>query len=249
MSEKKPPDDLHQSVKKPADRHYLSKVNQKSCKHDINTVIEPRVNVNDDMKAIRTGKATYRNENGNHTYIVNGRTYGVHTEKKSFGRTYPMRGDGFHTLNRGAYQALGVYNENGKTPQAQKALDRQREAFLRSKYGYDKTNKRYDPVMQAKVTRDQESAHKVWERVKGKEQSSMKQTSENAAMAGLDSRSKLEKAKEAAAVKPPTQSMQQTSRNAAMAGDYSKSKLEKAKEAAKNTQAPKPPTQSPKRTR
>ena len=77
----------------------------------------------------------------------------------------------------------------------------------------------------------------------------MKQTSENAAMAGLDSRSKLEKAKEAAAVKPPTQSMQQTSRNAAMAGDYSKSKLEKAKEAAKNTQAPKPPTQSPKRTR
>jgi hypothetical protein len=63
------------------------------------------------------------------------------------------------------------------------------------------------------------------------------------------SKSKLEKAKEAAAVKPPTQSMQQISRNAAMAGDYSKSKLEKAKEAAKNTQAPKPPTQSPKRTR
>ena len=251
MSEKKPPDDLHQSVKKPADRHYLSKVNQTSCKRNINTVIEPGVNVNDDMKAIRAGKATYRNENGNHTYIVNGRTYGVHAEKKSFGTTYPIRGEGFHTLNRGTYQALGVYMKHGKTPQAQKALDGQRETFLRSKYGYDKTNKRYDPVMQAKVTRDQESAHKVWETVKGKEQSSMKQTSKNAAMAGLstsqspahgDSRSKLEKAKEAAKNKSqPSRTLNQS---------QSQSKLDKAKETTqKNAQTLKPPTQSPKRTR
>jgi hypothetical protein len=252
MSERKPPDDLHKSVKKPADRHYFSKVQQGSCSKDNNTVIEPRVNVNDDMRAIRDGKATYRNENGAHTYTVNGRTYGVHNDSKHFGRTYPMRGDGFHPLNRGGYQALGVYNKHGNTHQAQKALDGHRNAFLSNdKKAYDKKNKRHDPVMQSKCTRDQQSGRKVWETVKGQQQSQMQQTSRNAAMAGFptsqspthgDSKSKLEKAKEAAKNKSqPSQTSNPS---------QSQSKLAKAKETTqKNTQAPKPPTQSPKRTR
>ncbi|MFM6632908.1 MAG: hypothetical protein ACKPJK_27965 [Microcystis panniformis] len=247
MSEEKPPDDLHKFVKKPADRHYFSKVNQGSCKKKDNTVIEPRVNVNADMKAIRAGRATYGKETTvtpdgktcttHHTYTVNGRTYGVHadkTDKKTYGTTFPIRGDGFHPLNRGGYQALSVYNKHGDTPQAEKALNGQRNSFLKSK----------DPVMQSIFTRDQVSGRKVWETVKRKQQSQMQSqmqpTSKNAAMAGF---SKLAKAKEAAA-KNKSQPSQTSNQS------QSQSKVAKDKETQqKNAQAPKPPTQSPKRTR
>jgi hypothetical protein len=50
---------------------------------------------------------------------VNGRTYGVHD-----GTLYPISGTGFHQLNRGAFQALGVLNKFGDTSQARVILAR-----------------------------------------------------------------------------------------------------------------------------
>jgi hypothetical protein len=48
-----------------------------------------------------------------------GRTYGVHD-----GTLYPLSGPGFHQLSRGAFQALGVFNRFGNTPQAHTILER-----------------------------------------------------------------------------------------------------------------------------
>lgn len=53
------------------------------------------------------------------TFEINGRTYGVHD-----GTLFPMSGPGFHQLNRGAFQALGVLNKFGDTPQAHAILGR-----------------------------------------------------------------------------------------------------------------------------
>jgi hypothetical protein len=75
----------------------------------VNTVIVPGVDVGMDVAGIRAGKAA--RVDGNH--VINGRTYGSHD-----GTLYPISGPGFHQLNRGAFQALGVLNKFGDTPQA-----------------------------------------------------------------------------------------------------------------------------------
>jgi len=50
-------------------------------------------------------------------FIVNDRTYGFHN-----GTLYPISGPGFHTLDRGAYKALGVFNKFGNSQQAKSIL-------------------------------------------------------------------------------------------------------------------------------
>lgn len=48
-------------------------------------------------------------QNGIYTYTVNGRTYGVHEN----GTLFPMSGNGFVDLTRGAFRVVGIYNQYG----------------------------------------------------------------------------------------------------------------------------------------
>ena len=97
-------------VRRPAARHTLKKVTQGSVAKEVNTVIEPRVDVAADVEAINAGNAQFSvTDNGVRTYTVNGRTYGVEPN----GTLYPMTGDGFIVLNRNAYKVLGIFNKFG----------------------------------------------------------------------------------------------------------------------------------------
>jgi hypothetical protein len=100
----------------PASRHQLRSVKQGTYARDLNTVIEPGVDVAGDIAAINRGLAK---RIGN-TFEINGRSYGV----KEGGTLYPISGPGFHQLNRGAFQALGVLNKFGNTPIAMEILSK-----------------------------------------------------------------------------------------------------------------------------
>lgn len=99
------------SLNSPATRHYADKVTQTSVAKEVNTVIDRAVvDISADVAAIRSGQA----QNVGDTFVVNGRTYGMHD-----GTLYPMSGPGLYTLDRGGYKALGVLNKFGDTPQAE----------------------------------------------------------------------------------------------------------------------------------
>lgn len=102
------------NLKSPNKRHYLGSINQKTAAKDLNTVIAPSVDVAGDVAGIRSGQGTVQ---GN-TISINGRTYGYHD-----GVLYPMSGDGFYTLDRGAFKAIGVYNQFGNVARAETILD------------------------------------------------------------------------------------------------------------------------------
>jgi hypothetical protein len=101
-------------LRPPADRHKLTKVDQRTVAKDLNTVIESGIDVAGDVADINAGKAI---RSGN-TYTINGRTYGFHDDI-----LYPISGSGFHQLDRGAFKALGVYNKFGNTSKAIEILD------------------------------------------------------------------------------------------------------------------------------
>ncbi|NVI97945.1 hypothetical protein HUW63_29015 [Myxococcus sp. AM001] len=106
---------------KPVDRHYIRKVlPSKFPAKDKNTVIESRVDVSRDVKEINEGKAKQGNASGTVTWTLNKRTYGAHSN----GTLFPIRGAGFHELNRGAYKALEVYNKFKDTPRAKEIMDK-----------------------------------------------------------------------------------------------------------------------------
>ncbi|RYZ15857.1 MAG: hypothetical protein EOO70_05860 [Myxococcaceae bacterium] len=105
---------------RPADRHFIRKVDQSSVAKDKNTVIESRVDVSRDVREINEGKAKKGSESGTVTWAINGRTYGAHTN----GTLFPIRGSGLHELNRSAFKALGVYNKFSDTPRAKEILDK-----------------------------------------------------------------------------------------------------------------------------
>jgi len=92
-------------------------VDQKTVTKEVNTVIEPGVEAAAaaEIKEIRAGNVTRVNG----TYTINGRTYGVHDQT-----LFPISGPGFHQLNRGAFQALGVLNKFDGTPQAYDILSK-----------------------------------------------------------------------------------------------------------------------------
>lgn len=75
----------------------------------------PWVNFGQDLAAILAGHAV---RNGNR-FRVNGREYML----EGGGRLYPVSGDGLVQLGRGAYQALGLYNDIGLTEMAETQLD------------------------------------------------------------------------------------------------------------------------------
>ncbi|MCP3162310.1 hypothetical protein [Myxococcus qinghaiensis] len=106
-------------LKAPNVRHFIRKVDQGSTAKEKNSVLETRVNVSRDVKEINEGKAKKGNESGVMTWTLNGRTYGDHS-----GTLYPIRGAGVHELNRGAFRALGLYNEFKDTPRAREYMDK-----------------------------------------------------------------------------------------------------------------------------
>lgn len=107
------------ALKAPNVRHYIRKVGQDSTAKEKNSVLESSVNVSRDVKEINEGKARKGNESGVMTWTLNRRTYGDHG-----GTLYPIRGDGVHELNRGAYRALGLYNDFKDTPRAREYMDK-----------------------------------------------------------------------------------------------------------------------------
>jgi hypothetical protein len=104
-----------QPLRPPAARHTATRVGQRTLAKEVNTVIEPGVDVAGDVAAINAGKATRVGGN----WVVNGRTYGAHD-----GTLYPIEGPGFHQLTRGAFKALGVYNKFGNTAEAAEILSK-----------------------------------------------------------------------------------------------------------------------------
>jgi hypothetical protein len=80
-----------------------------------NTVIEPWVDVDADIRAILEGNSIRSGAD----YIVGGRVYGV----EESGTLFPRRGPGFIELDRASYKALGVYNVHGESARAEEILD------------------------------------------------------------------------------------------------------------------------------
>jgi hypothetical protein len=111
------------TCRRPAARHTLRKVTQGSVAKNLNTVIEPRVNVADDVEAINAGRAVPgMTSDGIRTYTVNGRIYGI----EGNGTLFPMSGNGFNMLNRNAYKLLGIFNGFGETKRAFEIVELQR---------------------------------------------------------------------------------------------------------------------------
>lgn len=91
-------------------RHSIRSVRQGGLKKGQNTVAEPGIDMKRDVDAINAGQGT---RDGNF-YTVNGRTY----ELIRGDHLVPSSGPGFHSLNRGEFDALGIFNKFGDTPQA-----------------------------------------------------------------------------------------------------------------------------------
>jgi len=103
------------NLRAPAKRHWATRVGQSTLAKNMNTVIEPGVDVAGDVAKINAGLAQRTSE----SFVVDSRIYAVHGET-----LYPVSGPGFHQLNRGAFKALGVFNTLGRTLRATEILDR-----------------------------------------------------------------------------------------------------------------------------
>lgn len=103
-------------ARRPADRHYFNCINQKSPPKDRNTVIMPWVDVARDVAAINRGEAIRQGDR----YTVHGRVYGLEPS----GTLFPIDGDGFVQLSRGAYAALGAFRTLGFTAQTERIVAR-----------------------------------------------------------------------------------------------------------------------------
>jgi hypothetical protein len=101
------------AYKTPNGRHYAKSVKQGSTTKEKNTVIMPGVDVAADVTAINSGSVKKVDDK----FTVNGRTYGHHD-----GILFPIEGKGFYLLGRGAFNALGVYNDFKNTAKADQIL-------------------------------------------------------------------------------------------------------------------------------
>ena len=90
----------------PVDRHYLLRIKWNSPNAELTTVIDPSVNVAQDVADINAGRGT---QVGNEI-TVNGRTYGL---KGTSPTLYPIDGDGLYQLDRAGYAALKAYITKG----------------------------------------------------------------------------------------------------------------------------------------
>lgn len=97
-------------------RHSIKHVKQGGVKKAKNTVAEPNIDMNADVESINRGEGT---RNGN-LYTVNGRTY----ELVNGDHLVPHSGPGFHNLNRGELDALGIFNKLGNTEKSRELASR-----------------------------------------------------------------------------------------------------------------------------
>lgn len=81
-----------------------------------NTVIRSWVDVASDVRAINDGRGI----RAGNMVTINERTYGI----KPNATLYPISGLGFVLLDRGAYKALGYYNDFGITDLAEEEMNR-----------------------------------------------------------------------------------------------------------------------------
>jgi hypothetical protein len=102
-------------IRIPEARHRATRVGRRSQPHGrVNTVALPWVDFHQDLADILAGGAT---RDGNR-FDVNGRTYVL----EGGGRLYPLSGEGLVQIGRGAYRALGMYNNWGLTEIAEVRL-------------------------------------------------------------------------------------------------------------------------------
>ncbi|WP_394796482.1 hypothetical protein [Armatimonas sp.] len=105
----------------PSDRHRVQKVRQKTAAKDRNTVVLPSVDMRADCEAINRGEGEFNKQNAE--YALAGRVYSVHGEELPL-VLFPVRGDGFFPLSRGAFKALGVLNDVEDRARAIEIMDR-----------------------------------------------------------------------------------------------------------------------------
>lgn len=135
MSQTKTTNNLHTKVGYPCERHIYSKINQKTIAKETNTIIEPGVDYNKDIKDIREGKAKYIADAEKQQFEVNGRTYKIHDKarKNGYYRSYPIEGNGMHKLNRGEFQAFKMYKTHSNNPQLlKKIISNQKKSYVKS---------------------------------------------------------------------------------------------------------------------
>ena len=96
-------------------RHILTRVRRSTRRKNRNAVVDPTVDLQADIDVINSGRAT---RSGN-LWDVSGRTYHV----DATGHAWPVSGAGVYSLDRGAFLALGIYNELGLTEMAESLLD------------------------------------------------------------------------------------------------------------------------------
>ncbi|MFN8637583.1 MAG: hypothetical protein U0893_27335 [Chloroflexota bacterium] len=103
-------------MRPPSARHRAERIDRNTHPHgDVNTVAMPWVDFNEDVQAIREGRA-FRDGN---RFVVNGREYVL----EGNGRLFPTTGAGLYRIGRGAYRALGRYNEGGLVAAVEAQLD------------------------------------------------------------------------------------------------------------------------------
>jgi hypothetical protein len=102
-------------IRIPEARHRVAHAGERTYPHgDVNTVAMPWVDFGQDLADILAGGAT---RDGNR-FDVNGRIYVL----EGGGRLYPLSGEGLAQIGRGAYRALGMYNDWGLTEIAEVRL-------------------------------------------------------------------------------------------------------------------------------
>jgi hypothetical protein len=103
----------------PEARHRAARVGERTNPHgDVNTVAMPWVDFGQDLADILAGRSM---RDGNR-FSVNGRRYVL----EGSGRLYPLSGEGLFQVGRGAYRALGMYNDWGLTEIAEVRLGQAR---------------------------------------------------------------------------------------------------------------------------
>jgi hypothetical protein len=103
-------------LRPPSARHRAERVNRRIQPHGpLNTVAMPWVDFGRDFAAIRAGQCV---RDGNR-FSVHDREYVMEGD----GRLFPTTGEGLYRIGRGAYRALGRYNEGGLTDAVETQLD------------------------------------------------------------------------------------------------------------------------------
>jgi hypothetical protein len=91
----------------------LNQIGHRSPSKGTNSVIEPGIDVSNDIRQINLGHATgSRLRGGEMGYAINGRTYGVHPG----GQIYPVSGRGTHQLTTEQHAALKIFVTNPINP-------------------------------------------------------------------------------------------------------------------------------------